>query len=47
MSDRIVEEAILDTGLASLVLLLKFLGLTVDPEQIKHQYSITAPKAVS
>lgn len=47
MSYRIVEEAILDTGLASLVLLLKFLGLTVDPEQIKHQYSITAPKAVS
>ncbi len=47
MSYRIVEDAIIDTGLASLVLLLKFLGLTVDPEQIKHQYSIAAPKADS
>lgn len=28
-----------DSGLASLVLLLKFLGLAVDPEQIRHQYS--------
>jgi len=47
MSYGVVEEVKLDTGLASLVLLLKFLGLAVDPEQIKHQYSIAAPKTDS
>ena len=39
MSDGVVAESEMDTGLASLVLLLKFLGLAVDPEQIRHQYS--------
>jgi ATP-binding cassette, subfamily B, bacterial HlyB/CyaB len=29
----------LDTGLASLVLMLKFLGIAADPDQIRHQYS--------
>jgi ATP-binding cassette, subfamily B, bacterial HlyB/CyaB len=33
------DTSCLDTGLASLVIMLKFLGVSVDPEQIRHQYS--------
>lgn len=39
MSEEVVVEPRLDTGLASLVLLLKFLGIAVEPEQIRHQYT--------
>lgn len=39
MSDEVASENTPDTGLACLVLLLKYLGIAVDPEQIRHQYS--------
>jgi|GEM_PF-1747231 len=39
MSDEVASAGAPDTGLACLVLLLKFLGIAVDPEQIEHQYS--------
>ena len=36
--DAVPPEPVNDTGLASLVLLLRFQGIPVDPDQIRHQY---------
>ncbi|WP_025897178.1 type I secretion system permease/ATPase [Sneathiella glossodoripedis] len=39
MSEEVAPVSAPDTGLACLVLLLKYLGIAVDPEQVRHQYS--------
>ena len=43
MTDTVIqppatETAVLDTGLVSLVLILRFLGIAASPDGLKHEY---------